>query len=101
LPPAHTYYKFLADRRFCHSRVALKKYVKANNKINATDKMFDALFNKALKTGVEKGEFSQPKGECHYCLNIEARCGEVIVALQIASTLLFIWTALDLRTFCP
>jgi len=44
------------------SRVALKKYVKANNKISATDKMFDALFNKALKSGVEKGEFSQPKG---------------------------------------
>jgi len=25
--------------------------------------MFDALFNKALKAGVEKGEFSQPKGK--------------------------------------
>ena len=44
------------------SRVALKKYVKANNSINATDKMFDSLFNKALKSGVEKGEFAQPKG---------------------------------------
>jgi len=63
LSPAHTCYKFMADRRFRYSRVALKKYVKANNKINATDKMFDALFNKALKTGVEKGEFSQPKGK--------------------------------------
>jgi hypothetical protein len=48
------------------SRVALKKYVKANNSINATDKMFDSLFNKALKSGVEKGEFSQPKGELSY-----------------------------------
>jgi histone H1/5 len=45
------------------SRVALKKYVKANNNINATDKMFDSLFNKALKSGVEKGEFNQPKGK--------------------------------------
>lgn len=45
------------------SRVALKKYVKANNNINATDKMFDSLFNKALKSGVEKGEFAQPKGK--------------------------------------
>jgi len=44
------------------SRVALKKYVKVNNSINASDKMFDVLFNKALKAGVEKGEFSQPKG---------------------------------------
>jgi histone H1/5 len=62
MPPAHTL--FMADCRFRYSRVALKKYVKANNNINATDKMFDVLFNKALKTGVEKGEFSQPKGEC-------------------------------------
>jgi histone H1/5 len=45
-----------------HSRVALKKYVRANNTINATDAMFDSLFNKALKSGVEKGEFAQPKG---------------------------------------
>jgi hypothetical protein len=54
----------MTNRRFRYSRVALKKYVKANNNINATDKMFDVLFNKALKTGVEKGEFSQPKGKC-------------------------------------
>jgi hypothetical protein len=40
----------------------LKKYVKANNTINATDNMFDSLFNKALKAGVDKGIFEQPKG---------------------------------------
>ncbi|KAF3763096.1 hypothetical protein M406DRAFT_235247, partial [Cryphonectria parasitica EP155] len=45
-----------------HSRQSLKKYVKANNNITATDSMFDSLFNRALKTGVEKGVFLQPKG---------------------------------------
>ncbi|KAI9745873.1 MAG: hypothetical protein M1818_000554 [Claussenomyces sp. TS43310] len=44
------------------SRVALKKYVKANNKINVNDAAFDNLFNKALKSGVDKGIFAQPKG---------------------------------------
>jgi hypothetical protein len=28
--------------------------------------MFDSLFNKALKAGVEKGEFAQPKGKLSY-----------------------------------
>jgi histone H1/5 len=46
------------------SRIALKKYVKANNKISANDNMFDSLFNRALKSGVEKGVFAQPKGTC-------------------------------------
>jgi len=65
---SHSYQDMIKDAiinlkdRQGSSRVALKKYVKANNSINATDKMFDVLFNKALKTGVEKGEFSQPKG---------------------------------------
>jgi histone H1/5 len=45
-----------------HSRQSLKKYVKANNTLNVTDNMFDSLFNKALKAGVEKGIFEQPKG---------------------------------------
>ncbi|KAI1260317.1 hypothetical protein F5Y18DRAFT_260656 [Xylariaceae sp. FL1019] len=44
------------------SRQSLKKYVKANNTINAGDSMFDAQFNKALKSGVTKGIFEQPKG---------------------------------------
>ncbi|ELR03833.1 hypothetical protein VC83_04712 [Pseudogymnoascus destructans] len=64
----HSYQDMIKDaiinlkERNGSSRVALKKYVKANNNINATDKMFDSLFNKALKSGVEKGEFNQPKG---------------------------------------
>lgn len=34
-----------------------------NNKINITSQAaFDAQFNKAIKAGVEKGEFTQPKG---------------------------------------
>merc|ERR1712000_806007 len=45
------------------SRQSLKKYVKQNNpSITATDNMFDALFNRALKAGVDKGVFEQPKG---------------------------------------
>jgi histone H1/5 len=44
------------------SRVALKKYVKANNKITAEGAFFDSLFNRALKSGVDKGVFAQPKG---------------------------------------
>jgi predicted nuclease with RNAse H fold len=44
------------------SRQSLKKYVRANNTINVTEKMFDSLFNKALKNGVDKGAFEQPKG---------------------------------------
>ncbi len=44
------------------SRQSLKKYVRANNTINVGEKMFDSLFNKALKSGVDKGVFEQPKG---------------------------------------
>jgi hypothetical protein len=47
---------------FSYSRAALKKYVKANNKITAADNMFDSLFNRAIRSGVEKGVFAQPKG---------------------------------------
>ncbi|POS84859.1 hypothetical protein EPUL_002367, partial [Erysiphe pulchra] len=45
-----------------YSRVALKKYIKANHKNIVDGKMFDSLFNRALKSGVEKGIFAQPKG---------------------------------------
>lgn len=45
------------------SRQSVKKYILANNKTNAaTPAVFDNQFNKALRTGVEKGEFAQPKG---------------------------------------
>ncbi|RKF71317.1 putative histone h1 [Golovinomyces cichoracearum] len=44
------------------SRVALKKYIKANHKHVVDGKMFDSLFNRALKSGVDKGVFAQPKG---------------------------------------
>lgn len=40
----------------------MKKYVRANNSISVTDNQFDALLNKAIRVGVEKGVFSQPKG---------------------------------------
>ncbi|OOF98549.1 hypothetical protein ASPCADRAFT_204294 [Aspergillus carbonarius ITEM 5010] len=45
------------------SRQSIKKYVQANNKIaSASTNAFDSQFNKAIKAGVEKGEFVQPKG---------------------------------------
>ncbi|KAE8342934.1 linker histone H1 and H5 family-domain-containing protein [Aspergillus arachidicola] len=45
------------------SRQSIKKYVLANNKIApASTNAFDSQFNKAIKAGVEKGEFTQPKG---------------------------------------
>lgn len=46
------------------SRQAIKKYVQSNNKINVTSQsVFDSQFNKAIKAGVEKNEFTQPKGK--------------------------------------
>ncbi|RLV89681.1 hypothetical protein JA1_005054 [Spathaspora sp. JA1] len=42
------------------SRQALKKYVQSNNDIKTGN--FDALFNTALRKGVETGDFLQPKG---------------------------------------
>ena len=44
------------------SRVAIKKYVQANHKAAAASASFDTQLNKAIRTGVEKGEFAQPKG---------------------------------------
>lgn len=45
------------------SRQAIKKYVLANNTINVpSTKAFDSIFNRTLKTGVENGDFTQPKG---------------------------------------
>lgn len=49
---------------FCSatSRSALKKYILANHKPAASSTAFDNQFNKAMRLGVEKGEFAQPKG---------------------------------------
>ncbi|KAJ0422089.1 hypothetical protein BJY00DRAFT_280868 [Aspergillus carlsbadensis] len=45
------------------SRQSIKKYVLANNKLApASQNAFDSQFNKAIKSGVEKGDFLQPKG---------------------------------------
>ena len=55
--------KIVTDISSPISRQALKKYILANNKTNAASPaVFDAQFNKALRTGVEKGDFTQPKG---------------------------------------
>ncbi|KAJ5154157.1 Winged helix-turn-helix transcription repressor DNA-binding [Penicillium coprophilum] len=69
-PPAHTSYRDMIKdaiislkERNGSSRQAIKKYVQANNKINVTSQsVFDSQFNKAIKAGVEKNEFTQPKG---------------------------------------
>ncbi|KIV95510.1 hypothetical protein, variant [Exophiala mesophila] len=68
--PAHGSYKDMIKdailnlkERNGSSRQAIKKYVQANNNISVSSPLqFDSLFNKALKTGVEKGDFQQPKG---------------------------------------
>ena len=53
----------LADRVLARSRPSLKKYLKANHKnLASSDAVFDTQFNKAIKSGVEKGDFAQPKG---------------------------------------
>lgn len=63
-----------------HSRPAIKKYILANNKSTAaTAAVFDSQFNKALRTGVEKGDFTQPKGTVYppepcFSHNIPTRC---------------------------
>ncbi|KAI5289083.1 hypothetical protein KEM55_008906 [Ascosphaera atra] len=45
------------------SRQAIKKYIHASGKIPvSTQAAFDSQFNRALRSGVEKGEFAQPKG---------------------------------------
>lgn len=47
-----------------YSRQAIKKYVKANNKIgDITPAQFNSHINRAIQQGVEKGHFDQPKGE--------------------------------------
>ena len=53
----------MTDDLILHSRQALKKYILANKQTSAaTPAVFDNQFNKALRTGVEKGDFLQPKG---------------------------------------
>ena len=51
-----------ANPTLLDSRSALKKYILANNKNIAQGATFDTQFNRAIKAGVEKGEFAQPKG---------------------------------------
>lgn len=48
---------------FICSRVAIKKYILANHKAAASSAGFENLLNKAIRTGVEKGDFAQPKGK--------------------------------------
>jgi len=40
----------------------LKKYILANNANVSPGATFDAQFNRAVKSGVDKEEFAQPKG---------------------------------------
>ena len=55
--------RHLANLVVTYSRPSLKKYLKANHKnLASSDAVFDTQFNKAIKSGVEKGDFAQPKG---------------------------------------
>ncbi len=55
--------EYLAYPLVAYSRPSLKKYLKANHKnLASSDAVFDTQFNKAIKSGVEKGDFAQPKG---------------------------------------
>jgi hypothetical protein len=54
--------------------------VQANNKVTvASQAAFDSQFNKAIKAGVEKGEFSQPKGQSFMYLDQRVK---TVVALS-------------------
>ena len=55
-----------ANTTLLNSRSALKKYILANNKNIAQGATFDTQFNRAIKAGVEKGEFAQPKGRSQF-----------------------------------
>lgn len=56
--------RFSADRMPSRSRSAIKKYILANNKTVASNlNVFDSQVNKAIRNGVEKGDFAQPKGK--------------------------------------
>lgn len=60
---------------FSSSRQAIKKYVIANNKLAiASQGAFDAQFNKAIKSGVDKGEFTQPKGKSYAPVSVSPFC---------------------------
>ena len=62
-PHALSFDGYLAYSIVARSRPSLKKYLKANHKnLASSDAVFDTQFNKAIKSGVEKGEFAQPKG---------------------------------------
>ncbi|KAI9843564.1 MAG: hypothetical protein M1837_006240 [Sclerophora amabilis] len=69
-PASHASYKDMIKEAILNlkerngsSRQAIKKYVQANNTINAASpSIFDSQFNRALKAGVENDDFAQPKG---------------------------------------
>jgi hypothetical protein len=49
------------------SRQAIKKYIKANNKLGSTtEATFNSHINRALATGEETGVFERPKGESRH-----------------------------------
>jgi len=59
---------YFANLTPLQSRPAIKKYIQANNKIPAVSSAaFDSQFNKAIRTGVDKGDFEQPKGMFYIC----------------------------------
>lgn len=79
-------HRTFTDSHLPHSRPAIKKYILANNKSTAaTAAVFDSQFNKALRTGVEKGDFTQPKGTGYspkpcFSYNITMRCLHCLIS---------------------
>lgn len=54
---------FLRTDDVSNSRQAIKKYVRANNKLGSTtDAAFDKHISHALKHGEDTGDFERPKG---------------------------------------
>ena len=61
----------MTDPLFPRSRAKIKQYVLANNKGVEQGPAFDNQLNKAIKSGVDKGEFAQPKGEASTSVKIK------------------------------
>jgi hypothetical protein len=63
-----------------HSRQAIQKYIKANNKLgNVSDTAFKGHVNRAIASGEEKGDFSRPKGTLLLSSFITARLSHATV----------------------
>jgi len=67
-----------------NSRLALKKYILANNKNVTPGATFDGQFNRAVKAGADKEEFALPKGTSlcvqHLYPTTQASCFAILLS---------------------